>query len=472
MNHRIRSYLTNYLSTRSHRLALAVLVLAATMVNASRAAEIFLDPNPVFVTQGVGSEFDLELRVDETTLDLRLYQVYIRFEPSMLDTVAITLGPLFENSGYPQFFNYDFVQDSATGDTALKVEALLLGPTSAVDGPGVVATIRLRTLANGIADLSILKHQLADIYGNIIEGSSALGTIAYMNTPPDSFNLLDPGEGESVTAFPDETVTFNWGTSGSVYPGEGVTYILEYSRSPAFEPAQTTTVPGLTSTTYGVLSGELEEGTYYWRVIASGDIYGFEQFSNPYPGTFDFSLEVVAPQEFDLISPESDGLVNLFGKSQVVFDWEDAVGIPPGDDITYTFYLGPTSSFPGSETISVTTDASQTEIDATDLVTCEQQYWSVVAVNNYEMSTWSTSVFSVLFIYRGDLDCSGDAGSPIDISDLTYFVDYLFGGGPPPVIYDAGDLNCSAEVAVADISDLTFLVDYLFGGGPPPTCDG
>jgi hypothetical protein len=65
---------------------------------------------------------------------------------------------------------------------------------------------------------------------------------------------------------------------------------------------------------------------------------------------------------------------------------------------------------------------------------------------------------------RGDLNHSGGA-IPADISDLTYLVDYMFVGGPPPVCYEEGDLNASGFV---DISDLTYLVDFIFRGGPPP----
>ena len=64
---------------------------------------------------------------------------------------------------------------------------------------------------------------------------------------------------------------------------------------------------------------------------------------------------------------------------------------------------------------------------------------------------------------RGDLNHSGGS-IPADISDLTYIVDYMFGGGPSPVCYEEGDLNASGYV---DITDLTYLVDFIFGGGPP-----
>jgi len=65
-------------------------------------------------------------------------------------------------------------------------------------------------------------------------------------------------------------------------------------------------------------------------------------------------------------------------------------------------------------------------------------------------------------------DINGDSSAP-DVADLTYFVDYLFVGGPPPSQMDAADCNGDASV---DVADLTWLVDYLFAGGIVPLCDG
>jgi hypothetical protein len=57
-------------------------------------------------------------------------------------------------------------------------------------------------------------------------------------------------------------------------------------------------------------------------------------------------------------------------------------------------------------------------------------------------------------------------GQPgINIADLTYLVEYLFRGGPPPNPLEAGDINCSGDV---DVADLTDYVDYLFRGGDEP----
>jgi predicted outer membrane repeat protein len=63
----------------------------------------------------------------------------------------------------------------------------------------------------------------------------------------------------------------------------------------------------------------------------------------------------------------------------------------------------------------------------------------------------------------GDMDYDGQ----IDISDLTYLVDFIFTGGPAPMPMEAGNIECGDGI---DISDLVYLVDFMFTGGPAP-CD-
>ncbi|MDF1545429.1 MAG: choice-of-anchor B family protein [bacterium] len=68
---------------------------------------------------------------------------------------------------------------------------------------------------------------------------------------------------------------------------------------------------------------------------------------------------------------------------------------------------------------------------------------------------------------RGDLNHSGGAVA-VDVSDLTYLVDFLFAGGPFAGCPDEGDVDGSGAT---DISDVTSMVDFLFGGGSaPPAC--
>jgi hypothetical protein len=75
-----------------------------------------------------------------------------------------------------------------------------------------------------------------------------------------------------------------------------------------------------------------------------------------------------------------------------------------------------------------------------------------------------TAYYCVDSFTCGDIDNSGGV---VDISDLTYLVDWMFSGGPPPPVMKAVDMDTSGE---HDISDLTYLVEYLFGGGPAPNC--
>ncbi len=71
---------------------------------------------------------------------------------------------------------------------------------------------------------------------------------------------------------------------------------------------------------------------------------------------------------------------------------------------------------------------------------------------------------------RGNIDDSppGTEG-PINVSDLTYFVAYLFSGGDIPPCPAQADVDASTDT---NVSDLTYLTAYLFSGGPePPPCE-
>lgn len=66
-------------------------------------------------------------------------------------------------------------------------------------------------------------------------------------------------------------------------------------------------------------------------------------------------------------------------------------------------------------------------------------------------------------------DNPGDANNDgiIGISDLTYFVDYMFNAGQLPICSNEFDNNADC---ILGISDLTYFVDYMFNSGPPPVC--
>ena len=66
------------------------------------------------------------------------------------------------------------------------------------------------------------------------------------------------------------------------------------------------------------------------------------------------------------------------------------------------------------------------------------------------------------WVMSGNID--GQPG--IDISDLVWLVDFMFTGGPEPIPYESGDVNCSGDPI--DIADLVYLIDYMFNSGPLP----
>ncbi len=69
--------------------------------------------------------------------------------------------------------------------------------------------------------------------------------------------------------------------------------------------------------------------------------------------------------------------------------------------------------------------------------------------------------FSPTTVIPGDVDMSGS----VNICDLTFIVDYLFRGGPPPPVLNTADVNGSCDISV---EDLTYLVAYLFQNGSAP----
>ncbi len=86
------------------------------------------------------------------------------------------------------------------------------------------------------------------------------------------------------------------------------------------------------------------------------------------------------------------------------------------------------------------------------------------------MYTATTSYIPVLFtgsfstkpIIRGDTN----RDFRINILDLTFLVDRIFRGGPPPITIQAGDMNTDFTI---NVNDLTFIIDFIFRGGPPPS---
>jgi hypothetical protein len=91
-------------------------------------------------------------------------------------------------------------------------------------------------------------------------------------------------------------------------------------------------------------------------------------------------------------------------------------------------------------------------------------YWLLAKSSYMEyVPIFNTGTVATTVVLRGD--CTNDF--EVDISDLTYLVNYLYllSGSPPPTIQQ-GDVSNDQQV---DVSDITYLVNYLFLQGDPPT---
>jgi len=81
---------------------------------------------------------------------------------------------------------------------------------------------------------------------------------------------------------------------------------------------------------------------------------------------------------------------------------------------------------------------------------------------------WWWMMAKILGWNPGDYYCAdinGDA--QINIYDISYLIDYLYSGGPPPVPPADGNLNDDGDI---NIFDITYLIAYLYMGASPPIC--
>jgi hypothetical protein len=86
-----------------------------------------------------------------------------------------------------------------------------------------------------------------------------------------------------------------------------------------------------------------------------------------------------------------------------------------------------------------------------------------------QTSRTATRIFTNSWCIPGDANGSGDPA--VDIDDVVYLINYVFGGGPMPVERECcGDENGSCGV---DIDDIVYVINFVFCGGPPPvaSCD-
>jgi hypothetical protein len=379
---------------------LIILIVSIAMMLAwsgAGAQSIFLDPQVKYITTGVGTEFDLQLKVDAGLTSLKSFVYHFDFDPTKLDTVSVTQGPLLPSSGASTAFGVYIVHD-----TVLQIEDLILGAGIAVAGPGLVATIRFRVLDTGTVVLAVTSHRIRNVNGTLVT-SQAYGASIYINVPPEEFNLLSPVGGVNLTALPGEQINLSWEASSSVYPDETVRYTLQYGTSPTFEVGMTTTVTGLTTTTYSIpvtIPPMWNEGTYYWRVMAIGSVSALQRASSPASSSFEFAYTHVSPAPFNLVSPIEVPVTGLPG-DDITFVWNPTASEFPGEQVRYKLEFGTSSTFSSSGT-TVVSNLAVTSF-AVDIGTLKSgyegiYYWRVTATGQINgLSTLGSPVVETFF---------------------------------------------------------------------------
>jgi hypothetical protein len=299
----------------SYLLGLVTVACLVFGTGTAYGARIFLAPDTVRLINPIGTEVDLALQVDAATTNFKLYTISILFDPTKIDTVSISEGPLLASGGTTVFH-----KRLENNDSVLVIEGLILGYLTCVNGPGVLANIKLKVLDTGKVDLAILYHETRDCNNNLFT-SDANGSSLFFNYPPVPFILTTPGSDQTLSGVGcgKDSATFKWMRSRSVYPGETVSYKLEYCANEAFTPP-VFTVNGLLDTTYR--GGIPSPGKIYWRVTAKGSLYNWERRSTPWPDSF---TAAIADADGDGIGDLCDNCPNSPNADQADTD-HDGVG--------------------------------------------------------------------------------------------------------------------------------------------------
>ncbi len=287
-----------------------------------------------------------------------------------------------------------------------------------------------------------------------------------MNSAPLVGDLISPLGEALVSSATPILVVF----SGDDAEEDILTYEFEVYSDDALTNlvASASSVPdGGVSTTWSVSTSLTEDARFLWRSRCT-DGYEFSAWTDS--ASFWVNAVNQPPDPFSLLSP-ADGYQMLVEGESIIFNWQSTVDQDPVDLAThYSFWVSLDPAFGTYLEYTYLTDTSLTPLLTLDNDTL--YHWKVKAHDLGGGETWSTETYHFLTPSTGCCigdrgNINGDAADEVDISDLTYLVDYLFGGGPAPPCIEEGNVNSSPDEQI-DISDLTFIVDYLFGGGPAP----
>jgi len=139
---------------------LALLVLVALLVGHATAVEgphVYFAPSEVMLQPGETVEFSVRIGASEDSISG--FQLYARFDPSIVEYVSATQGSLYANSGYPTWFIDPIEEESGLWhffDT-------VMGVGTYISPPGELMRLELRALTYGSCELEMESILLADV---------------------------------------------------------------------------------------------------------------------------------------------------------------------------------------------------------------------------------------------------------------------------------------------------------------------
>ncbi|MGM0441823.1 MAG: Kelch repeat-containing protein [Elusimicrobiota bacterium] len=213
-----------------------------------------------------------------------------------------------------------------------------------------------------------------------LENEITTGTIDISNyNDPPQISILNPEGGEKITGILD--IDWDWfdpNRPDTVYfeilvstdGGQNFTYIEEYV--PASDIPYRWGSGNVPDTQEAVI-----------KVIGIDDGQPSEK-GEDITGEFEIKNDFLAPEPFDLISPEYD---SFSYSTQVVFSWEETTD-PDGGDITYSLCISDNSDFV-PHTLYEDLTATQKELVLEDETI---YYWKVIAMDEKLVTRESSSV--------------------------------------------------------------------------------
>ena len=269
------------------------------------------------------------------------------------------------------------------------------------------------------------------IQGNILLGPEIIDTMefAFLNTPgPLEEKLMAALEAAKVPGA--DTRCFAYGKSSIsafikvVHPGDGGTPFLQE----------------IVANTAGSTDpiGVLRQQYDAWKLEQQAD-----------------------PDSSTIASDRAVMEVSAGGTAQLTMTPQNYLGQPPTADQTTSL------SNTGTGNMSSVVDNGDGSFGATLTAGNLAQKDSIYATfqtGGIQVQTTTPAV--VTYYICGDMNYTN---VDPNIEDLTFMVDYLFGGGAAPPIIESSDIDGSG--GDPNITDLTAFVDYLFAGGAPPVCE-